>query len=121
MIYLRPHHLFCIYHFVGYGYSETFVNNMKDIIRRLKNEQFIIVNRNDNICSSCPNLINELCKTFDKVNRFDQKTMELLKLDYQTPYSYIELIEKIKNIVNDEQIFNQVCLDCEWGNICHKK
>ena len=35
--------------------------------------------------------------------------------------SYIELIEKIKNIVNDEQLFNQVCLDCEWGNICHKK
>ena len=95
--------------------------NMKNIIHRLKNEQFIIVNRNDNICSSCPNLINELCKTFDKVNRFDQKTMELLKLDYQTPYSYIELIEKIKNIVNDEQLFNLVCLDCEWGNICHKK
>ena len=47
--------------------------------------------------------------------------MELLKLDYQTPYSYIELMERIKNIVNDEQLFNLVCLDCEWGNICHKK
>lgn len=32
---LRPHHLLCMQTFVGNGYSEAFVENMKQVLARL--------------------------------------------------------------------------------------
>lgn len=49
---LRPHHLLCMLTFVGRGYSPAFVENYKEIARRLSaGEDIKVVEGPDDICA----------------------------------------------------------------------
>ena len=81
MIKLRPHHILCIAHYEGNSYSEAFNLKMQEIIKRLETgEGFTLVFEADDLCSSCPNLTNGICKTENKVQRYDTMTAELLHI-----------------------------------------
>lgn len=122
MIKLRPHHGLCIRHFEGKGYSEEFVKNMTLLIASLTDETEVsLVIKKDDICKACPNWNNHQCDSQERVVRFDHQVLQYIGCrdgEMMTYGDFQALIEK--HIINQDR-FDLVCGDCEWGTICHKK
>lgn len=99
MLKIRYHHLNCLSHFEGKGYSSEFCRNMAEIKSRIEQgEKYKLVSAADDICAACPNLINRNCKDNSKALRYDALTK-------MPGYGSIE----------------NICSDCEWFEICKNK
>lgn len=97
---IRYHHLMCIPRFQGKGYSEDFCKNMAEIKAQMEQgEKINLVSRTDDICKYCPNQIDNICKSENKVLQYDLKVKEAL--------------EKKKSID-----ISKICYDCEWYSVC---
>ena len=117
MIKLRPHHLLCIEFFEGKGYDLKHIENMHHVINCLNEEDnFMLIESLDDICSCCPNRIDDKCKTQDKVLRYDKSMKDMLKLEYEREYSYKEISSIVKE--NIDYLLNNTCKDCQWAYIC---
>ena len=96
---IRYHHLMCIPRYKGNGYSEKFCENLERVKHNLKNNNYVLVDDCDDICSCCPNNIDGKCTDENKVKKYDKLVKEkLIKGEKLEP----------KNI----------CDDCCWFYIC---
>ncbi|HAY20345.1 MAG TPA: hypothetical protein DCY17_06155 [Clostridiales bacterium] len=123
---LRPHHAFCILNYRQRGYSDEFIDNMNTIVRKLKPDADIkIVQASDVVCIACPNRTEPqssddvCCRCAEKVKRYDSAAMRLLEVEPGTVLKWGALSEKAKYIMADALLFETVCGDCEWHEICH--
>lgn len=116
MLNIRPHHLFCMKAFIGKGYSEKFIYNMDNVILNLNNnkKQYIKIEAKlDNICSKCPNNINnKFCITDKEVIEMDKKIMSFFKIK-EGVYMYEQIENLIYNNISEE-IVEKVCKNCSW-------
>lgn len=129
MIKLRPHHLLCTQGYSGKGYSDGFVSNMDKVVDTLRNvpgTKIELVFNTDDLCIDCPNKLGEnLCKTQDKVESFDSKTVRYFNLE-EKEYVYDEIVDYIDSNITEE-ILDDICEGCGWypissckKNICHR-
>ena len=117
VIHLRPHHLLCLQTFIGHGYSEDFIIQMKYVKRKICQESgatIRLVTGADDLCRHCPNCINGSC-TSDKPALFDRLTLEKLSLT-QDPLIQLRGIPQILQI--SESILHECCPGCEWKKLC---
>ena len=116
---LRPHHLMCTQSYSGKGYNENFVKAMDKITYELRNNKDCLVDivfSTDDICISCPNMIDiNLCKTNEKVNNIDTKVIKYFNLK-EKEYKYKDIVDYIKNNITPE-IMDDICKECEWYNV----
>jgi hypothetical protein len=121
MFKLRPHHGMCIQHFVGKGYSNDFVANMRAIIEYLNRENPTVelVVSADEICKSCPNLIEGKCISESKVSKIDSACLCCCDLENKS-LKY----KDYKNLVNNKIIKSNkgktICNKCQWHSLCYK-
>ena len=118
---LRGHHLLCLKGFQGYGYDEAFRENMADINSKRKLNETVIslTSSPDDICSSCPNLKNDLCENEiqnDKIVEMDGEVLK--KLDFSKEYNSVELFERIDEIFKTEESVSKICFNCMWHEKC---
>ncbi|MEJ8737996.1 DUF1284 domain-containing protein [Erysipelotrichaceae bacterium HCN-30851] len=121
---LRPHHILCIQKFIGKGYNEDFTLHMNAIVSKLIDNpkvQITITHGCDDICERCPNNINELCTSFDKVARLDTSVLMICNFDYGQTVSWIKLANKARRCIFETNRFNNICHECEWNEICRNK
>ena len=124
MLKIRPHHILCMRAFIGYGYSDEFNENMKNIIVKINayNEKYNLDSNNskrieikkelDSICSKCPHNNQKHCTYEDKVNLLDEKVMKYFYIEPGI-YEYKDIENKVyKNITRE--IFDDICKNCEW-------
>lgn len=112
---LRVHHILCTPLFVGKGYSDSFVNNMKGIVDKLQNNEIVELQVTpDVICSSCPNHQDGVC-TLDKnkVETKDMKLLDAMKLSTTITYEARKLFKEVSEKMTKE-IFENSCSKCEW-------
>ena len=113
---LRPHHLLCTHGYSGKGYSKEFVENMDEVVKRLRTEEateVTIVFSTDDLCAQCPNRKGtDLCSTQEKVKDFDRKTAEYFGIEEKT-YIYQELIQEIDDQMTAERM-DDICKGCKW-------
>ena len=110
---IRAHHVLCTRAFRGKGYSEIFIQNMRNVIDRIKTGVPIeLCCGMDEICSGCPENNGRMCKSEEKVQALDKNTVKYLHLEKRN-YSYGE-IEKIVSERLNEDTYNNICGDCEW-------
>lgn len=118
---LRGHHLLCLQGFQGYGYSEDFIKNMTRIneMRKSKNCIITLTNKKDDICSSCPNLKNNICEN-EKQNEIIEKMDDavLLKLDLNKEYDAVELFDEVSLKFNTLKSVENICTGCKWSEKC---
>lgn len=134
MLKIRPHHILCMRAYSGNGYSEEFKVKMEDIINEIKayNEFLQVENLKENtkevelvfytdsICEKCPNKLGEnLCSSQEKVNLLDSKVVNHFKLK-EGIYNYKVLEDLVYESIN-EDIFDDICKDCEWYGITNCK
>lgn len=114
IINLRPHHLLCTRAFKGKGYSAAFVENMQCVINRLRlGCDIILVEGIDDICTPCPERIENRCRSEAKVTAFDKAVLSRFRLKIKTAYSYAE-IERMLNAELTEPVYDCICRNCEW-------
>ncbi|MGI5174078.1 DUF1284 domain-containing protein [Treponema sp. OMZ 840] len=112
--------------FRGHGYSPSFVNNMHTVIARIKKEgRLEIISGCDDICSSCPHLIQDkaggeefrdanfaLCDGEEKITAIDANVCAFLGIS-EGFYTCSELERKVKSELT-EAAFEVICAPCEW-------
>ncbi|WP_462316431.1 DUF1284 domain-containing protein [Methanobrevibacter sp.] len=118
---LRGHHLLCLKGFQGYGYDEDFIKNMTLINskRKLPQTTVSICDCPDDICSSCPNLIDGICENEIQNERIVSMDREVLKkLDITKEYGSIELFNEMDEIFATEESVSEICFNCKWSEKC---
>ena len=118
---LRGHHLLCLKGFQGYGYDEKFTKNMTLINskRKLKDTTVRLTSSPDDICSSCPNLKDNICENQSQNEMIVLMDREVLKkLDPTKDYNSIELFNKIDRIFNSKESVCEICFGCKWSEKC---
>ncbi|WP_407421938.1 DUF1284 domain-containing protein [Methanobrevibacter sp.] len=118
---LRGHHLLCLSGFQGYGYSEDFVLNMARINEKRKSEDCIITltNEADDICSSCPNLKDNLCENEKQNEVIVKMDNEILsQFNSEKEYNSLELFKEVSMKFNTLKSVENVCNNCKWENEC---
>ena len=118
---LRGHHLLCLQGFQGYGYDESFVENMTRInqLRKLTDTTISLTDSPDDICRSCPNLKDGLCENQKQNERIKSMDREVLsKLDTAKEYNAPDLFKDMKKIFNSKEIVSGICSKCMWHKEC---
>ena len=120
---LRPHHLLCLHFFEGKGYSDEFTANMTSVKLSLEqlDPRIELVRSADIICGSCPNNINGVCSSEEKVKRYDGTVLSICGIDTDCGLSF----SRLQSIVLEKIVYphrlQDVCGDCQWSFICAKK
>ncbi len=118
---LRAHHLICNLCFQGKGYDERFTQNFITIHRTIKQQAAMmeVVNGCDDICLTCPNKIDNLCRHEPKIKKMDEIYRVNLQLKIGKIISLQQLKTLIKNYLTIEN-FHSTCKTCSWYqlNLC---
>ena len=121
MLLLRAHHLFCIQGYQGYGYDESFSENM-DYIHKKINEKDTCVqlcDYADDICKKCPNLKNNMCINSENnlhIVDMDRKVLEKLDINEKI-FKTNDLFNFLNKKLCKEDVVD-VCGDCMWIEKC---
>lgn len=111
----------CILFFEGKGYSAEFCENMNLIIKNLSNVKIVLTDAADCICESCPNNVNSICTSSEKVKKYDDRVLKLCSLTVEKEYTFDYLNNSVKENILNKNKLPVVCSDCEWYQICSKK
>lgn len=125
---IRGHHLLCLLGFKGYGYSKAFVENMRIISTQINAEPdsviLKVVERPDDICTSCPHLGENGClqngpNSEDMVRKRDNRVVHALNLIPEGFLSWSSIILRIKEHITPFDL-PFLCGDCKWlaGGYC---
>lgn len=117
---LRPHHALCAGFFRGKGYSETFVENMEQIVGTLRGSDPLLTLRGapDAVCRSCPHNRDGVCDSADKVARYDAAVLRLTGLADSAALHWSELNALVRGRILAPDKLGEVCGDCRWYAIC---
>lgn len=118
----RGHHLICLHFFSGEGYDTSFIDNLRDIFRRIEKEEIEIYNGADDVCGSCPYLKDGRCQydkdADEKIKKMDEMALRLLKIEHGTKIKWQDVRGKIPEIF--PQWFANYCYKCDWLGVCEK-
>jgi hypothetical protein len=108
--------------FEGKGYNEEFTKHMASVIEKInENDMIQLVCEVDIVCEKCPNNVNLVCTSNDKVTQYDK---EVLKYCNLSPNDVI-MLGDYKQLLHQRILFqdklNLICGNCEWSNICQLK
>ncbi|MDE5946252.1 MAG: DUF1284 domain-containing protein [Oscillospiraceae bacterium] len=118
---IRPHHGLCTEFFEGKGYSDSFTENMYNVISLLeKNPEVKIIIDTDDICSGCPENIDNRCISFKKVKDYDKKVLEYCKISENDMIYWKDFKTKIKSEILEKNLLKDICSNCRWYKICEK-
>ncbi len=121
---IRGHHLICLLHFEGKGYSEEFIENMKKIKEKLEeNSLFILVAERDSICDKCPYLKNDKClrESYPKeIETKDKEIINYLNLTIREKYNFLDIKRLIFKTLTRSN-FENFCKNCSWFPLCSQK
>ncbi|MBI4691077.1 MAG: DUF1284 domain-containing protein [Nitrospirae bacterium] len=122
MLILRGHHLICLHFFSGEGYDTPFVENLRDIMKRAKDEEIEITSDADNICVKCPYLKGHKCaydeNADEEIKEMDKTALKFLnlgtrqKITWQTVKEYIPVVF--------QEWHDRYCNECNWKQACKK-
>ena len=117
---VRPHHGLCGIFFMGKGYSGEFVENMSAVLDLLceSDPPIKLTVGADNICCRCPNNVEGICETADKVTRYDNAVLKLCGLSDGDVLRWGEFRAKVREKIISPGLLSEVCGDCMWFYIC---
>ncbi len=121
---LRHHHLLCTQNFVGKGYDALFVANMQRVVAELASPEGLVIHLAavcDDICSFCPNRVENRCK--DEVSVFEKDRSAALFLDLaeDSTWPAAPLVHLVRERLKRLDDFDHLCGKCEWVGVCNER
>ena len=114
---LRPHHLTCLFFYVGKGYSEAFVARMDEISALVcaAGNRVVLTCGPDAICEVCPHWCagRNACESEPRVRAFDERTLAEYGLKIGELCDARALMTAMFEHFECER-FERICGDCEW-------
>jgi hypothetical protein len=122
MLTLRGHHLICLHFFSGEGYDAQFIENLRDVLKRVESEEIEIVSGDDGICAECIYLKDRKCmhdeNADEGIREMDNTALKLLNLRAGQKITWQDLKNLIPNIFL--QWHDRYCNECDWKHACEK-
>lgn len=118
---LRPHHALCIQFFIGKGYNEKFNKNMYRVKNFLgTNPQIEITAGADMLCSCCPNLRANNCKSCETVDTYDNAVCRECGFSYGDIITANDFLNTALEKIIIPGKMSDICGDCQWAGLCSK-
>jgi hypothetical protein len=121
---LRPHHLLCLRFFAGHGYDEDFIENLRLIQARMREERplsVMLVRGCDDICDPCPHRVGHRCRYAGSVSAKDASVAEALGIACEGEMPADQLNTLVERAVEGLSDVRHICGDCEWSSICNRQ
>jgi len=118
---IRAHHLFCIQGFQGHGYSNSFVNYLRDLKKMLYNDNPVIciIYGCDDLCENCPNFANGICTKYgSEVDDMDKDIINMLGISAGSNLRYKDALNKISEKYRTLDDIDKICGKCRWKKVC---
>ena len=118
---LRPHHLLCVQKFTGHGYNADFTAHMSRISAELMEHpdtKITVAYGCDDLCKMCPNKIDGICTSLEKVSSMDRAVLGICDLSYGESISWEDAAGKARKRILFTEDFDNVCADCQWYELC---
>jgi len=120
---IRAHHLLCLQGFQGYGYSQDFVRNMAEIIKKIgSNPELQIITGCDDICSYCPHRLEGVCQkdagSVSGIKDVDRRVLQYLDLKEGIKGRAHDFISLAKARLRSISDIENICGDCNWKEKC---
>jgi len=119
---LRGHHLICLHFFDGEGYSQEFIRNLKDTLRKSEYSPVEICSGADEICTKCPHLKDNTChydmNAEEDIRSMDSTALELLNLSPGSKADWNDIRNAVPLIFS--QWYVSCCMGCDWITVCGK-
>jgi hypothetical protein len=115
---LRPHHLLCLPHFAGKGYSGSFTKNMTytaALLQREPETPVTLCTEADSLCACCPNRRGKACES-EKPARYDRAVLQVCGLQAGQTLPWCALQKKAAPLLHGE--LEKICGDCQWHSLC---
>lgn len=119
---IRAHHLLCLLGFCGLGYSQEFVENMKEVSATVFSDQdFLkIIDWCDDICAFCPHRSGDKCAKKEdleqEVRQMDKDVAGRLGIEIGTELQSQEVWGLVKERIAPLDL-PEICKGCEWLNL----
>lgn len=125
---LRSHHLLCLYHFQGKGYSHDFTVRLETLWNKLKEHpttRIQIIKSADEVCSFCPHVGESGCEKGGKgeerqIQMMDERVLVALDLTEGQTIPWQWLRTHIEKSITPQDLW-YLCSGCEWLNLCMEK
>ncbi|HAK88028.1 MAG TPA: DUF1284 domain-containing protein [Nitrospiraceae bacterium] len=122
MLIFRGHHLICLHFFSGDGYDASFIENLRDVIKRAESEEIEIVSGDDDVCAKCLYLKDHKCaydeNADEEIREMDETALRLLNLRAGQRVTWQAVKEYMPGIFREW--YNRYCNDCDWKQACEK-
>lgn len=112
---LRGHHLLCLLGYRGMGYSDTYVDNMTGVYRKLLAEpttECEIVSGPDQLCACFPADGDYHCEDRNVAER-DALILEKLGLVYGQVTSWGDILSRVAKSLQPDDLLH-ICSTCPW-------
>lgn len=121
MIRLRGHHLVCLRFFQGQGYSQEFVENLEDMMRRAReSEEIEVVSGADDVCRACLSLQGDKCVAKPgmdaKIREMDAEAVAHLGVEVGAKVYWRQITAKV--MVPSKGWMAGFCEGCDWEKVC---
>ena len=112
----------CMAYFRGNGYSESFTQNMKNVLQLLTEDRPVVLTLDaDDICRACPNRRGASCSHREKVARYDRGVLQVLGLEDGAELSAGELKKAVAKKILLTGLREEICGDCFWTDLCREQ
>lgn len=123
MLKFRGHHLICLHFFQGEGYSEEYVENLRNVLERAdKKEEIEVVEGPDDICRACPSLKEDRCNHKNgadlEISNLDNIAIKFLGVAKGEKVIWSNIKNKIK--LAPKEWLAAFCEGCDWENVCNR-
>lgn len=113
----------CLHFLRGEGYSQEFIENLEDIVRRAAGgEEIEIVEGADDICRFCPTLQGGKCVSKPgadaEIREMDAEAAAHFGVEVGTKVLWQEI--KAKVLETPKEWLAAFCEECEWEEVCAK-
>lgn len=123
MLKFRGHHLICLHFFQGEGYSEEYVENLRNVLKRAdKKEEIEVVEGPDDICRACPSLKEDRCNHKNgadlEISNLDNIATKFLNVAKGEKVTWSSIKDRIK--LAPKEWLTAFCEGCDWENVCNR-
>ena len=117
---LRPHHILCLLLFEPTGHSESYIEGMRSVMKKLKeNPEIEISHGLDVICEGCPHRDNRVCRKEDNVQTITQNMLALTNVKAGEKIPWEVLRKKITGDIVKSK-FRETCGSCSFFEQCER-